>query len=98
MSHLNHIPPEDLVAYVEGILQGSQKELVDAHLQICPSCRQRLEMHLEVGRVLRAGTPQIDDPARRAVLRSRLALQSNRHHWTVLLRALINRLFGRLMR
>ena len=62
------LPPEDLVAYADGALHAARKELVAAHLQVCPDCRQRMAEFTAVDRLLQAHTPLIHDRAQQQAL------------------------------
>lgn len=57
---------QDLIAYADGELRAARKELLEAHLQVCASCRQRLKAFAAIDRLLRDGTPLRDDPRSRA--------------------------------
>lgn len=67
-----HASGEDLVAYADGDLAGQRRDLVEEHLRVCAWCRERLRAFDEVGRIVRAGAPLVDDPAGRASLHARL--------------------------
>lgn len=79
MTPMCDLPTEDLVAYADGELPAPRREFVAAHLRDCPACRQRLADFREVDRLLRAASPPLDDPAGRAALRARLAVEATRH-------------------
>src|SRR5215211_1118077 len=66
------LPPEDLVAYADGGLHAARKELVDAHLEACPDCRQRMAAFTAVDRLLQARTPLIHDRAQQQALVTRI--------------------------
>lgn len=72
------LPSEDLVAYADDELDAAGRARLDAHLLACPTCRHRLAAFHEVDRLLRAASPPLDDPAGRAALRARLALETGR--------------------
>lgn len=72
------VRPEDIVRYLDGELAGGRAELVEAHLQVCPLCRQWRAEFEWTGRALRAAFPLTDDPAGRAELRARLARAATR--------------------
>ena len=57
------LPATDLVAYADGALHAARKEIVEAHLEVCPSCRQRMAAFKAVDRLLQAHTPLIHDRA-----------------------------------
>lgn len=51
------LPPEDLLAHAEGELQAARKEIVEAHLEVCPACKERMALYARVDRTLQEGTP-----------------------------------------
>lgn len=68
--------------WLEGWLDDSEREVVEAHLRACPACRAKVDGWQAVGRALR-GLPQLPAPAvpapaavsePRGVLRLALAL------------------------
>jgi len=61
---------EDLILYTDGALHGGKGELVEAHLHVCPVCRQWMADFNHTGRLIREATPPIDDPAGRAAIRA----------------------------
>lgn len=61
---------EDLILYTDGALGGGKGELVEAHLHVCPVCRQWMADFNHTGRLIREATPPIDDPAGRAAIRA----------------------------
>ena len=83
-----------LAAQADGVLVGSEREMLAAHLESCPSCRQRLAEQRAVGTLLRTqAVPQVSDqewvtqweriarslPARGAAARQRPAV--HRLYW-----------------
>ncbi len=69
---------QDLIAYADGELRAARKELLEAHLQVCAPCRQRLESFAAVDQLLREGTPLRDDPRHRAEIVARAETLSQR--------------------
>lgn len=66
---------EDLVAYQDGALPPARLAEIDAHLRDCYDCRQWLRESDEIGRMLRAHIPLVDDPEGLARLKERLRNQ-----------------------
>ena len=63
------IPIEDLIAHLEGSLDGARAEYVAAHVRACPECRAQIAALQQTDRLLETHRPLIDDPAaRRQVL------------------------------
>jgi anti-sigma factor RsiW len=79
------LPAKQLVEYQEGELRGARREWVEAHIQVCPACRARLDALEHVDRVLRARATPVDDPAGRALVRAGIereaARQARRRAW-----------------
>lgn len=69
---------EDLLLYVDGVLGGARGELAEAHLRACPTCRRWMADFAQAERLLRDGSPPIDDPNGRAALRARLLREAGR--------------------
>lgn len=69
---------EDLVAHADGYLTGARRELVEAHLTVCPSCQERLQTLHDVDMILQEHAVLTDDAAARATLRRRLAHEAYR--------------------
>ncbi len=68
MSRASHdVPPEDLVAYLDGELSRERRAAVEAHLATCPDCRRRLDALAAIGDILRQ-TPVDDAPGRARTL------------------------------
>jgi hypothetical protein len=67
---------EDLVAYADGDLRAARRELVEAHLHGCESCRRRLESFGAIDRLLRDETPLRDDTRNRAEIIARAEMLS----------------------
>jgi anti-sigma factor RsiW len=78
MTHPCSLPAEDLIAYGDGYLTGARRELVEAHLAVCPHCQQRVAAFADVDRVLREGTPFVDDPIGRASVEALLRGKTSR--------------------
>lgn len=72
------LPAEDLIAHADGYLNGGRRELVEAHLAACPHCQERMVAFREVDRRLRESSPPVDDPAGRAMIRTRLEQEGGR--------------------
>lgn len=72
------IRPEELILFTDGALRGGRGELVEAHLRVCPICRQWLADFAETGRLLRESTPPVDSAAARARIMARLAADTDR--------------------
>jgi hypothetical protein len=66
---------EELVAYQDGALSPARLAEIDAHLCGCYDCRQWLRESDEIGRMLRAHVPLVDDPEGLARLKERLRNQ-----------------------
>lgn len=74
----HEVRPEDLVHYADGDLAGGKRELVEAHLRLCPVCRRWMADFEDTGRLLREASPPIDDPVGRAQLMARIAVEAGR--------------------
>ena len=66
---------EELIAYQDGALTPTRLAEIDAHLRGCYDCRQWLWKSEDIGRMLRAHIPLIDDPEGLARLKERLREQ-----------------------
>ena len=62
----------ELLAYQDGDLDPRRQAEIDAHLQECPACRERVWDSKEIGRLVRAATPMRNDPEGLAALKARL--------------------------
>ncbi len=80
------LPGEDLLACADGELRGARRELVEAALAAEPVCRRRLVSFQETGRLLRDGSPLVDDPTGRAAIRARLERIAGQPSSTIQLR------------
>lgn len=63
---------EELVAFQDGDLTPERLAEIDAHLRGCYDCRQWLRESEDIGRMLRAHIPIVDDPVGVARLKERL--------------------------
>ena len=70
------LPIEETVAYAEGALSPAEQARIAAHLAECGVCRRRLAAFAETDRLLREGSPPLDDPAGRAALLARVAREA----------------------
>lgn len=62
----------ELIAYQDGNLNDRRLAEIDAHLRECPKCREWMWESEEIGRLLRAHIPLVDDPEGREALKARL--------------------------
>jgi hypothetical protein len=67
------IRSEELILHTDGVLRGGRGELVEAHLRVCPLCREWMADFAQTGSAIRAATPPRDDVAGRAAIRARIA-------------------------
>lgn len=65
----------DLFAFQDGTLRDARHPEIGEHLKQCLPCRRQLRESEEIGRVLRAHVPLVDDPLGRARLKARLREQ-----------------------
>ncbi len=79
----------DLVAYADGELRAARKEVVEAHLQVCPGCLRRIAEFTEVDRLIQASSPARSATSECAALKLRLAQAAHdrSHSWWRRIRA-----------
>lgn len=64
--------PDDLFAFRDGVLSDVRQREIGEHLKHCLPCLRQLRGSDEIGRLLRATIPLVDDPLGRARLKARL--------------------------
>lgn len=72
------VADEDLVAYADGDLRGAWGEWVEAHLTVCPHCKQRFAAFAAVDAILQQTPLTLDDPHRRASMYAKIEQEATR--------------------
>ena len=72
MARPHDVSEADLVAFADDELRGARREVVEAHVQACPWCRERLAAFRASASLVRSATPLVDHPVVVAMVRARL--------------------------
>ena len=72
MHRPHDVSEADLVAFADGELRGARREVVEAHVQACRRCRERLAAFRASASLVSAATPLVDHPVVVAMVRARL--------------------------
>ena len=65
---MQHLAPEILDAYAEGLLTPAERAVADAHLAVCDRCRLALVSLAQMGDLLREQTPVAPPPGLAATI------------------------------
>ena len=73
--------PERVTGWVDGVLDASDREAVEAHLASCPACREQAAFELELGSRLRELPAPEPRPQLQDAVRTRLDSARPRRNW-----------------
>lgn len=72
----HEVTTEELLAYADGSLTGDRRHQIAVHVTNCRHCQERLALSEDIGRLLRATAPVVDDLAGQAALKQRVRQQA----------------------